>query len=73
MLVAYELEGEPLSREHGGPARLYVAPMYGYKSMQVAAADRADGHASRPAYWEDRGYDVDGWVGRSNGRDDEPT
>ena len=27
----------------------------------------------RPGYWEDRGYDVDAWVGRSNGRDDEPT
>jgi len=27
-----------------------------------------------PGYWEDTGdYDVDGWVGRSNGRDDEPT
>ena len=26
-----------------------------------------------PGYWEDYGYDVDGWVGRSNGRDDEPT
>ena len=23
-----------------------------------------------PGYWEDDGYDVDGWVGRSNGRDD---
>ena len=24
-------------------------------------------------YWEERGYDVDGWVGRSNGRDDRAT
>jgi DMSO/TMAO reductase YedYZ molybdopterin-dependent catalytic subunit len=24
-------------------------------------------------YWEVRGYDVDGWVGRSNGRDDDAT
>jgi hypothetical protein len=21
----------------------------------------------RPGYWETRGYDVDGWVGHSNG------
>ena len=26
-----------------------------------------------PGYWEERGYDIDAWVGRSNGRDDEPT
>ena len=26
-----------------------------------------------PGYWETRGYDVDGWVGHSNGRDDAPT
>jgi hypothetical protein len=25
-----------------------------------------------PGYWEDRGYDVDGWIGKSNGRDDQP-
>ncbi|MFP5377651.1 MAG: molybdopterin-dependent oxidoreductase, partial [Acidimicrobiia bacterium] len=29
VVVAYEMEGEPVSRAHGGPARLYVAPMYG--------------------------------------------
>jgi hypothetical protein len=23
-----------------------------------------------PGYWEDRGYDVDAWIGRSNNRDD---
>jgi len=31
VMVAYELEGKPLSSDHGGPVRLYVAPMYGYK------------------------------------------
>ena len=25
-----------------------------------------------PGYWEQEGYDVDGWVGRSNGRSDQP-
>jgi DMSO/TMAO reductase YedYZ molybdopterin-dependent catalytic subunit len=72
VLVAYELEGAPLSDEHGGPVRLYVAPMYGYKSLKwldtiVLTKDVQEG------YWEVRGYDVDGWVGRSNGRDDEAT
>jgi DMSO/TMAO reductase YedYZ molybdopterin-dependent catalytic subunit len=72
VIVAYELEGSPLSRAHGGPVRLYVAPMYGYKSLKwldgIECTDRVV-----PGYWERRGYDVDAWVGRSNGRDDEAT
>lgn len=72
VLVAYELEGEPLSSDHGGPARLYVAPMYGYKSLKWL--ERIELTADvEPGYWEQRGYDVDAWVGRSNGRDDEAT
>ena len=30
VIVAYSMLGGPVSREHGGPVRLYVAPMYGY-------------------------------------------
>jgi DMSO/TMAO reductase YedYZ molybdopterin-dependent catalytic subunit len=72
VLVAYQLDGSPLSDEHGGPVRLYVAPMYGYKSLKwldhiELTKDVQEG------YWEVRGYDVDGWVGRSNGRDDDAT
>ena len=73
IIVAYKMEGGDISAEHGGPVRLYVAPMYGYKSMQVARHDRAHRPRSNPGYWEHYGYDVDGWVGRSNGRDDEAT
>jgi DMSO/TMAO reductase YedYZ molybdopterin-dependent catalytic subunit len=72
VLVAYELEGEPLSSDHGGPARLYVAPMYGYKSLKWLSTIELTADVV-PGYWEQRGYDVDGWVGRSNGRDDEAT
>jgi len=72
VIVAYELEGSPLSDEHGGPARLYVAPMYGYKSCKWL--DRIElTKEVEEGYWEVRGYDVDGWVGRSNGRDDSAT
>ena len=71
-LVAYELEGEALSSAHGGPARLYVAPMYGYKSLKWLESIEVTSKVI-PGYWEERGYDVDGWVGRSNGRDDEHT
>ncbi len=72
VLVAYELEGSPISSDHGGPVRLYVAPMYGYKSCKWLDTIELTA-AVQPGYWEDYGYDVDGWVGRSNGRDDAPT
>lgn len=73
VVVAYSMEGRsPITRAHGGPVRLLVAPMYGYKSLKWL--DRIEVTSKViPGYWERRGYDVDAWVGRSNGRDDEPT
>lgn len=72
VLVAYRMEGAPLTQAHGGPVRLLVAPMYGYKSIKwldgIEVTDRVE-----PGYWEVRGYDVDAWVGRSNGRRDPAT
>ncbi|MBV9292442.1 MAG: molybdopterin-dependent oxidoreductase [Frankiales bacterium] len=72
VLVVDTLDGRPIGREHGGPVRLLVAPMYGYKSCkwlsQIVVTDRLE-----PGYWEQQGYDQNAWVGRSNGRDDAPT
>ena len=49
-------------------------------SRRCTATSRASGWAasrspttSSPGYWEDLGYDVDAWVGQSNGRSDAPT
>ena len=70
VMVAYELEGKPLSSMHGGPARLYVAPMYGYKSLKWLESIEVVTGKPAPGYWEQRGYDTDAWIGRSNGRDD---
>ena len=72
VLVALRMRDEDLSHAHGGPARLYVAPMYFYKSAKWLSGITVTRDV-RPGYWEERGYDVDAWVGRSNGRDDEPT
>ena len=72
VLVAYELEGDPLSDMHGGPVRLYVAPMYGYKSLKWLDTIELTKHVEE-GYWEVRGYDTDGFVGRSNGRSDDAT
>lgn len=73
VIVAYSMLGAPVSREHGGPVRLYVAPMYGYKSIKwlsrVQVVDRVEA-----GYWESVGnYDIEAWVGHSNGRNDPST
>ncbi|MFC9440133.1 molybdopterin-dependent oxidoreductase [Nocardia sp. NPDC057030] len=61
VLVALRMQDAPITHEHGGPVRLYVAPMYFYKSAKwlsrVSVTDRVI-----PGYWEQRGYDVDGWL-----------
>ena len=71
VLVAYEMLGKAVTSEHGGPVRLYVAPMYGYKSLKwletIEVVDELI-----PGYWEELGYDIDAWVGSSNGRSDAP-
>jgi DMSO/TMAO reductase YedYZ molybdopterin-dependent catalytic subunit len=71
VIVAYQLEGDDISSAHGGPVRLYVAPMYGYKSIKWLNEIELT-KSVQPGYWENEGYDVDGWIGRSNGRDDSP-
>ncbi len=71
VIVAYSMEGGDISSPHGGPVRLYVAPMYGYKSIKwLDGIEVTD--AVQPGYWEVRGYDVDAWVGASNRRSDAP-
>jgi DMSO/TMAO reductase YedYZ molybdopterin-dependent catalytic subunit len=76
VLIAHQMLGKSVTREHGGPVRLYVAPMYGYKSLKwldrIEVTSALD-EPSDPGYWERLGYDVDAWVGRSNGLDDTPT
>ncbi|MFG2581494.1 molybdopterin-dependent oxidoreductase [Streptomyces malaysiensis] len=72
VLVALKLKDKPIGHSHGGPVRLYVAPMYFYKSAKWLSGITVTDEV-RPGYWEERGYDVDAWVGRSNGRDDDPT
>ena len=66
VIVAYQMLGGPVTREHGGPVRLYVAPMYGYKSIKWLSTISVVDHVE-PGYWEDNGYAVDAWIGRSNG------
>ncbi|WP_411114830.1 molybdopterin-dependent oxidoreductase [Streptomyces sp. 029-5] len=72
VMVALRMRDAPIEHAHGGPVRLYVAPMYFYKSAKWLSGISVTSDV-RPGYWEERGYDVDAWVGRSNGRGDTPT
>jgi DMSO/TMAO reductase YedYZ molybdopterin-dependent catalytic subunit len=66
VLVGYGLNGKPLSREQGYPLRLVVPGMYGYKFAKwvnrIEVVDRVI-----PGFWEQNGYDVDAYIGHSNG------
>lgn len=58
-MIAHSWEGAPLTREHGGPARLVVPHLYFWKSakwlkgIEFIARDKA-------GFWEERGYHMRG-------------
>ncbi|HEY9856226.1 MAG TPA: molybdopterin-dependent oxidoreductase, partial [Stenomitos sp.] len=60
-LLVYELNGSPLTIEHGAPLRLRVSNQLGYKStkfihrIEVVRSLEGIGRG-RGGYWEDRGY-----------------
>lgn len=58
-LLCYEMNGQPLTPDHGAPLRLVSAVKYGYKSIKrIGVIELSD---RRPAdYWAQRGYD---WYG----------
>jgi DMSO/TMAO reductase YedYZ molybdopterin-dependent catalytic subunit len=57
--VVTEHEGEPLPREHGGPARLLVPHLYFWKSAKWVAGLRVMDH-DEPGFWEANGYHIYG-------------
>jgi len=57
--IAFEADGEPLTPEHGGPARLLVPHLYFWKSAKwvrgiVMQSD------DEPGFWENAGYNMHG-------------
>jgi DMSO/TMAO reductase YedYZ molybdopterin-dependent catalytic subunit len=55
-LLCDTMNGQPLTREHGAPLRLYLAVKYGYKSLKRVGLIRFQDE--RPSdYWAQRGYD----------------
>ncbi len=58
-LVAISHDGEPLSAEHGGPARLIVPRLYAWKSAKwVTSIEFLD--RDRAGFWERNGYHMHG-------------
>ncbi len=66
VMLATELDGQPLSRPHGAPARVVIPEMYGYKGVKWLTRMELVDHQPT-GYWEGLGYDQNAWVGRSNG------
>ncbi len=66
VIVAYEMLGGPVTREHGGPVRLVVPQMYGYKSLKWLSGIRLVENVE-PGYWELNGYPVNGWLDGATG------
>jgi DMSO/TMAO reductase YedYZ molybdopterin-dependent catalytic subunit len=66
VMLALQMDGKPLSRPHGLPARVVIPEMYGYKGVKWLT--KIEFLAHQPTgYWEGLGYDQNAWVGRSNG------
>src|SRR5581483_11442453 len=79
-LVAYEADGEPLTREHGGPVRLFVPHLYLWKSakwlkrIEVLTEDQLgfwerNGYHHRGDPWQQERYSVDDYVAQANRRE----
>ncbi|MEO8372786.1 MAG: sulfite oxidase-like oxidoreductase [Candidatus Solibacter sp.] len=58
-LVAITHDGEPLSLEHGGPARLIVPRLYAWKSAKWVAGVEFLEH-DQAGFWEENGYHMRG-------------
>ena len=55
-VLAYEMNGEPLTPEHGAPLRLVVPIKYGIKSLKRVGSLRFSAERL-PDYWAEQGYD----------------
>lgn len=60
VMVAVLRDGQPIPQDYGGPARLIVPKMYGYKSVKwlnrIELIDQ-----DYTGFWEKRGYQKDAW------------
>jgi DMSO/TMAO reductase YedYZ molybdopterin-dependent catalytic subunit len=58
-LVATKHDGQPITLEHGGPARLIIPQLYAWKSAKwLAGIELLE--QDRPGFWERNGYHMHG-------------
>ena len=55
VLLAHTYEGEPLPREHGGPARVITPQLYAWKGAKWICRFELM-TTDQPGFWEQRGY-----------------
>jgi DMSO/TMAO reductase YedYZ molybdopterin-dependent catalytic subunit len=67
-LIAISHDGEPLSEDHGGPARLIVPRLYAWKSAKWLKGIELLEH-DRAGFWESNGYHMRGdpWTEERHG------
>src|SRR3989344_3896237 len=58
-LLAYELEGKPIPREHGWPLRVIIPQLYGWKGSKFLNKIEFM-KENKPGFWEVRGYNLHG-------------
>ncbi len=58
-LLAYELEGKPIPREHGWPLRVIIPSLYAWKGSKFLNKIEFM-KENRPGFWEVRGYHIRG-------------
>lgn len=68
IVIALRMLDAPIEHDAGGPVRLFVAPMYFYKSAKwLSGIEVTD--AVRPGYWEQTGWPIDAWLPGEGPRD----
>lgn len=55
VMLAHQLDGQPLPVEHGGPLRMVVPRLYAWKSAKFLRRLVFQSE-DEPGYWEERGY-----------------
>jgi DMSO/TMAO reductase YedYZ molybdopterin-dependent catalytic subunit len=61
VLLAYRMDEEPLSKDHGYPLRLVMPRMYGYKGPKWLTRVEFS-RVRETGYWEQRGWKMDAWL-----------
>jgi DMSO/TMAO reductase YedYZ molybdopterin-dependent catalytic subunit len=57
VLIAYQVDGKPLPREHGGPVRMITPQLYAWKGAKWISRLEVLTE-NRPGFWEQRGYSM---------------